>query len=78
MDAMADAARILEDALELPPGERARVAHALIASLKEAEPDAEALWADEIRRRIDEIEAGTAELEEWAVVRKRLQAAAQP
>jgi hypothetical protein len=32
-------------------------------------------WTDEIRRRIDEIEAGTAALDDWAAVRARLEAA---
>ncbi len=75
---MADPARVLEEALELQPAERARVAHALIASLEESEPDAGSLWADEIRRRVDEIEAGTAELVEWKSVRERLRSAARP
>jgi hypothetical protein len=35
-------------------------------------------WADEIRRRIDEIEAGTATLDDWAAVRARLEAAGGP
>jgi putative addiction module component (TIGR02574 family) len=75
---MADPARVLEEALELQPADRARLAHAIIASLDEADPDAEALWAEEIRRRVDEIEAGTAELEDWEAVRERLRAAARP
>lgn len=50
----------------------------LFWSLEEPEPDAQALWADEVRSRIDEIETGTAELEDWEAVRHRLQAATRP
>jgi hypothetical protein len=72
---MADPAHVLEEALTLEPADRARVAHELIQSLEESDPDAQALWAQEIRRRIDEIEAGSAQLEDWETVRDRLQAA---
>jgi putative addiction module component (TIGR02574 family) len=72
---MADAARVLEEALALAAGERARIAHELIQSLEPEDSDAAAAWTDEIRRRVDEIEAGTAELEAWETVRARLEAA---
>lgn len=72
---MADAARVLEEALALGAGERARIAHELIQSLEPEDSDAAAAWSDEIRRRVDEIEAGTAELEDWETVRARLEAA---
>jgi putative addiction module component (TIGR02574 family) len=72
---MADAARVLEEALALAAGERARIAHELIQSLEPEDSDAAAAWSDEIRRRVDEIEAGTAELEDWETVRARLEAA---
>lgn len=71
---MADPARVLEEALALAAGERARIAHELIQSLDSEDPDATAAWSDEIRRRVDEIEAGTAELEDWVTVRARLEA----
>jgi putative addiction module component (TIGR02574 family) len=72
---MADAARVLEEALALAAGERARIAHELIQSLEPEDSDAAAAWSDEIRRRVDEIEAGTAEFEDWETVRARLEAA---
>lgn len=53
------------------------LARKLIDSLEDAEPKAAALWAEEIRRRFDEIEAGTAEIEDWDEVRDRLRAAAR-
>lgn len=72
---MADAARVLEEALALAAGERARIAHELIQSLEPEDSDATAAWTDEIKRRVDEIEAGTAELDDWETVRARLEAA---
>jgi putative addiction module component (TIGR02574 family) len=72
---MADPARLLEEALSLDPEQRARIARRLIGSLEEPDADAEALWRQEIRRRIDAIEAGTAELEDWETVRGRVRAA---
>lgn len=70
---MPDAARVLEEALALAAGERARIARELIQSLEPEDSDAAAAWSDEIRRRVDEIEAGTAELEDWKTVRARLE-----
>jgi hypothetical protein len=43
--------------------------------LEPGDADATAAWSDEIRKRIDEVEAGTAELESWEAVRVRLEAA---
>lgn len=54
------------EALELPPHERAQLAYRLILSLDEdtgEDPaDVERAWEEEIRRRLAEVEAGTAEL----------------
>jgi hypothetical protein len=74
---MADRARVLEDALTLPVEDRAKVAHELLRSLEPADADGEvaAAWTDEIRRRIDEVEAGAAELHDLDTVRARLEAA---
>ena len=47
--------------------------HAFQTALKRLRTvDAEVQWRDEIRRRVDAIEAGTAELEDWESVRGRL------
>lgn len=72
---MADAARVLEVALALAARARARVAHELIQSLEPEDSDAAAAWSDEIKRRVEEIEAGKAQLEDWEAVRARLEAA---
>jgi putative addiction module component (TIGR02574 family) len=74
---MADPARVLEDALALTTDDRARIAHELLNSLESEDADAAAAWSKEIRRRVEEIEAGTAELEDWEIVRARLEAASR-
>lgn len=61
----------------LPAEDRARLAEDLLSSLQEdADPVVEAAWDTEIRRRLDEVEAGTAELipaaEVFAEVRRML------
>lgn len=69
---MADRTRVLEGALTLPVEDRAWVAHELLRSLEPDEGDVTAAWTD---RRIDEVEAGTAELHDLDTVRARLEAA---
>jgi putative addiction module component (TIGR02574 family) len=46
------------EARNLPRDERARLAEALIASLEE-EAEIELAWRQEVRRRIQELDAGT-------------------
>jgi putative addiction module component (TIGR02574 family) len=64
-------------ARSLPAEDRARLAEDLLSSLQEdADPATEAAWDKEIRRRLDEVEAGTATLipaaEVFAEVRRML------
>jgi hypothetical protein len=67
------AAAVLADALRLDERARAEVAAELLASLDgPADPDAEAQWAAEVERRVASIEAGTAVLESWEEVRRRI------
>jgi hypothetical protein len=55
--------KLKDDLLTLPPESRASLAHALIASLdEEVDEDAESLWAEEIRRRHNEVKSGKAVL----------------
>jgi len=58
--------QIEAEALELSPRERAQLAHRLIVSLdddvEEDPAEVERAWEDEIRRRLEEVDAGTAEL----------------
>jgi putative addiction module component (TIGR02574 family) len=72
-----DRARVLEDALTLTVEDRARVAHELLQSLEPEDSDAAAAWSDEIQRRVDEVDAGTAQLDDWDTVRARLEAASR-
>jgi putative addiction module component (TIGR02574 family) len=57
--------RVLAEALKLPSTDRAAIAGALLRSLDatsdEDEGTVEAAWADEVRRRLADLDAGTAE-----------------
>jgi putative addiction module component (TIGR02574 family) len=69
------AKNIFSDALTLPRQERARLAHELLVSLDAPQdPGAAEAWLVEIDRRAQEVENGTAVLEEWNTVRDRLTA----
>ena len=64
---------LYDEAAELPERERAELAGRLIDSLDvEIDADVEAAWADEIERRIRQIEAGEAETIPWEQVRAEL------
>lgn len=52
-----------QKARALPPEDRARLAEDLLASLQEGlDPEVEAAWDEEIRRRVAEIDSGAAKL----------------
>jgi len=71
-----DPKRVFEDALQLPPEARAALAAELIGTLDdEADSDAEAAWSQEIRRRLDEVDAGTVRPIPWSEARRRILAA---
>lgn len=68
------AAAVLADALRLDEHARAELAAELLASLDgPADPDAESQWVTEIERRVAAIDAGTATLEPWDDVRRRIE-----
>jgi putative addiction module component (TIGR02574 family) len=46
----------------LAPEERVRLAEELLATVQEVDPEVEAAWDAEIKRRIAEIDSGTATL----------------
>lgn len=46
----------------LPPEERIRLAEELLSSVQESDEEIEAAWAEEIERRLEEVESGTAKL----------------
>lgn len=52
-----------QKARALPPEDRARLAEDLLASLQDGlDPEVEAAWDEEIRRRVAEIDSGAAKL----------------
>jgi len=65
---------VLADALRLGPDERAELAVEVLASLDgPADADAESAWEQEVRRRIEAIDAGAVELEPWEDVKHRIE-----
>jgi hypothetical protein len=68
------AAALLADALRMDEDARAEIAAELLASLDgPADANAEAEWDAEISRRVASIESGTAVLEPWDDVRRRIE-----
>jgi putative addiction module component (TIGR02574 family) len=64
---------LYEEAAELPDRERAELAGRLIESLEtEIDPDVEVAWAEEIERRIHQIDSGEAATISWEQVRGEL------
>jgi putative addiction module component (TIGR02574 family) len=65
-----------QKARALPAEDRVRLAEELLATVQEVDAEVEAAWEDEIRRRIAEIDSGTAKLipadEVFAEVRRLL------
>ena len=54
---------VFHEAAQLPEHDRATLAGLLIETLDPiSEPDVEAAWSEEIKRRVAEIDAGTVEL----------------
>lgn len=65
--------KILAQALQMPPKERAAVAERLIASLdSEVDWDVEVAWQQEVQRRIEEINQGEVVCIPWEQVLHRL------
>jgi putative addiction module component (TIGR02574 family) len=61
---------LLARVLELPRGERARLAEELLSSLEEAdEEQVAAAWAPELTRRSREVAEGKVELTDWSTAR---------
>ena len=70
---MTNAQKLLEDALTLPPNDRAHLAAELLASLDESEADVEAAWAVEIQRRAADARLNPDDDEDWRVVLDEIQ-----
>ena len=62
---------LFNDAMKLSPEERLELAEHLFASV-EGQSGAEQQWADEIARRIAEIDSGNARLITWNEARQRI------
>ena len=68
-----EATRLLEEALRLPPEARATIAGRLMENLDEqVDEDAEAAWAKEIARRLEEVDPGKVATIPWAEARRRI------
>lgn len=71
---------LLAELLDLPREDRLDVLHELLGSLEDTDveedadidPDVEAKWMVEVRRRYQEVLDGTAKLTPWDKVRSRL------
>jgi putative addiction module component (TIGR02574 family) len=71
---MADTATLLEQALQLPEHERAKIAARLLESLDEtAQTDIDEAWAAEIERRCAAVDAGELQTSDWKDVRERIE-----
>jgi len=60
-----NADRLLQEALELPPSDRAKLAAELLSSLDERDEDVKAAWVAEIARRAADAEADPDDEEDW-------------
>ena len=70
---MSNVKKVLSEALAVPPDERADVAVTLLESLEEREDEGvEQAWAEEIQRRIQEVESGAVQTIPWSEARLRL------
>ncbi|HEV8132342.1 MAG TPA: addiction module protein [Acidobacteriota bacterium] len=73
-----DPKRLLAEALQLPPEQRAALAGELIQSLdSQVDEEAEAAWSAEIRRRLERLDSGLAKTVPWSEARRRILAAAR-
>ena len=57
--------RLLEEALQLTPDERAKIAAELLSSLDDHDQDVKAAWAAEIARRAADAETDPDDEEDW-------------
>ena len=68
-----DTKKLLDEALRLPDEARAALAASLIDSLDDTvDPSAEAAWAKEIARRLEEIDSGKTKPVPWSEARRRI------
>ena len=66
---------LVSEILNWPLNDRADLAAKLLESIDPGEDsDAESAWAEEIKKRLEDIEAGRAELIPWSEARKMIMA----
>jgi putative addiction module component (TIGR02574 family) len=66
-------ARILADALKLPPEARAAIAGSLLDSLDQPpDPDAEAAWEAEVEKRVRELDDQAVAPVPWSAARRAI------
>jgi len=63
---------LLEDALQLPSGEREALAESLLDSLDVDDPKVEAEWQKEIETRIAELDTGKVQPIPWSEARRMI------
>ncbi|MBF0143261.1 MAG: addiction module protein [Magnetococcales bacterium] len=64
---------VMEQALTLPIRDRALIARQLLLSLEgENDPEAEALWQEELQRRLGELQSGQVACISWTEARERI------
>ena len=68
-----EADRLLQEAMKLPPEARAALAGSLLESLEATvDEDAETAWAEEIAKRVRELDEGAVRPVPWIEVRRRI------
>ena len=60
-----NADKLLEEALQLTPNERAKIAAELLSSLDHQDHDVKTAWAAEIKRRATDAETDPDDEEDW-------------
>jgi putative addiction module component (TIGR02574 family) len=71
---MIDATTLLEEALQLPEHDRARIAAKLLESLgQDTQSEIDEAWASEIECRCAAVDAGTVPTSDWKEVRARIE-----
>jgi putative addiction module component (TIGR02574 family) len=68
-----DPSKLLQEALKLSPEARAALATSLLESLDEAvDEEAEAAWAEEIAKRIRDLDSGAVTPVPWSEARRMI------
>ena len=71
---MNEVTALLEQVLNLPEHDRAKIASRLLESLDtETQRDVDEAWAEEIERRCAAVDAGTLATSDWKDVRARIE-----